>query len=30
MKRAVDPIMTAYAREVDAEAIYNRINALSS
>lgn len=30
MKRAVDPVMLAYAREVDAEAIYNRINALSS
>ena len=30
LKRAVDPVMVAYAREVDAEAIFNRINALSS
>lgn len=30
LKRAVDPVMAAYAREVDAEAIYTRINAISS
>jgi TRAP-type C4-dicarboxylate transport system substrate-binding protein len=28
MKKAVDPVMAAYAKEVDAEAIYNKINAL--
>jgi TRAP-type C4-dicarboxylate transport system substrate-binding protein len=30
LKRAVDPVMVAYAREVDAEAIYNRINAITA
>ncbi|MBR0652237.1 TRAP transporter substrate-binding protein [Roseomonas terrae] len=30
LKRAVDPVMVAYAREVDAEAIYARINAVTS
>jgi TRAP-type C4-dicarboxylate transport system substrate-binding protein len=29
MKRLVDPVMAAYAREIDAEAILNRINALT-
>jgi TRAP-type C4-dicarboxylate transport system substrate-binding protein len=28
MKKAVDPVMAAYAKEVEAEAIYNKINAL--
>jgi TRAP-type C4-dicarboxylate transport system substrate-binding protein len=28
MKKAVDPVMAAYAKEVDAEAIYAKINAL--
>ncbi|MBL6458475.1 TRAP transporter substrate-binding protein [Belnapia sp. T6] len=30
MKRLVDPVMTAYAREIDAEGILNRINALTA
>ena len=30
LKRAVDPVMAAYAREVDAETIFTRINAISS
>jgi TRAP-type C4-dicarboxylate transport system substrate-binding protein len=30
MKRLVDPVMVAYAREIDAEAILNRINALTA
>jgi TRAP-type C4-dicarboxylate transport system substrate-binding protein len=30
LKRAVDPVMVAYAREVDAEGIFNRINAISA
>ncbi|WP_426959821.1 TRAP transporter substrate-binding protein [Muricoccus radiodurans] len=30
MKRLVDPVMTAYAREIEAENIFNRINGLSS
>jgi len=30
MKRAVDPVMAAYAKEIDAESIYNQINALTS
>ena len=30
LKRAVDPVMVAYAREVDAEAIFNRINAATA
>jgi TRAP-type C4-dicarboxylate transport system substrate-binding protein len=30
MKRLVDPVMAAYAREIDAEAILNRINALTA
>lgn len=30
LKRAVDPVMEAYAREVGAEAIYGRINAISA
>ena len=30
LKRAVDPVMVAYAREVDAEAIFNRINAITA
>ncbi|GGJ21224.1 TRAP transporter substrate-binding protein [Neoroseomonas lacus] len=29
LKRAVDPVMVAYAREVDAETIFNRINAIT-
>jgi TRAP-type C4-dicarboxylate transport system substrate-binding protein len=28
MKKAVDPVMAAYAKEVEAEAIYAKINAL--
>jgi tripartite ATP-independent transporter DctP family solute receptor len=28
MKKAVDPVMAAYAKEIDAEAIFNKINAL--
>jgi hypothetical protein len=28
MKKAVDPVMAAYAKEVDADAIYTKINAL--
>jgi TRAP-type C4-dicarboxylate transport system substrate-binding protein len=28
MKKAVDPVMAAYAKEVDADAIYAKINAL--
>jgi TRAP-type C4-dicarboxylate transport system substrate-binding protein len=28
MKRLVDPVMAAYAKEIDAEAIYQRINAV--
>jgi TRAP-type C4-dicarboxylate transport system substrate-binding protein len=30
LKRAVDPVMVAYAREVDAEQIFARINAITS
>jgi TRAP-type C4-dicarboxylate transport system substrate-binding protein len=30
MKRLVDPVMTAYAREIEAENILNRINGLAS
>jgi TRAP-type C4-dicarboxylate transport system substrate-binding protein len=30
MKRLVDPVMAAYAREIDAEGILNRINALTA
>ncbi len=30
LKRAVDPVMVAYAREVDAETIFTRINAISA
>ena len=30
MKRLVDPVMAAYAKEIDAEAILNRINALTA
>ncbi|MCO6419822.1 TRAP transporter substrate-binding protein [Siccirubricoccus sp. KC 17139] len=30
MKRLVDPVMAAYAREIDAESILNRINALTA
>jgi len=30
MKRLVDPVMAAYAREIDAETILNRINALTA
>ncbi|MEO3471697.1 TRAP transporter substrate-binding protein [Roseomonas sp. CAU 1739] len=30
LKRAVDPVMVAYAREVDAEGIFNRINAITA
>jgi TRAP-type transport system periplasmic protein len=30
LKRAVDPVMAAYAREIDAEGIYNQINALTA
>ncbi|TCZ63296.1 TRAP transporter substrate-binding protein [Roseicella aquatilis] len=30
MKKLVDPVMAAYAREIDAEGILNRINALSA
>ncbi|MCB4822978.1 TRAP transporter substrate-binding protein [Roseicella aerolata] len=30
MKRMVDPVMAAYAKEIDAEGILNRINALTS
>ena len=30
LKRAVDPVMVAYAREVDAETIFNRINAITA
>jgi tripartite ATP-independent transporter DctP family solute receptor len=28
MKKAVDPVMAAYAKEIDAEAIYNKINSI--
>jgi hypothetical protein len=30
MNAAVNPIMGAYAREIDAEGIYTRINALTA
>jgi len=30
LKRSVDPVMAAYAREVDAETIYTRINAITA
>jgi TRAP-type transport system periplasmic protein len=30
MQKAVEPVMAAYAREIDAEGIFSRINALSS
>jgi TRAP-type C4-dicarboxylate transport system substrate-binding protein len=30
MNAAVNPVMAAYAREIDAEGIYSRINALTS
>jgi TRAP-type transport system periplasmic protein len=30
MKRLVDPVMAAYAKEIDAESIFNQINALTS
>ncbi len=30
MKRAVDPVMAAYAKEIDAEAILSRINAVTA
>ena len=28
MKKAVDPVMAAYAKEIEADAIYNKINAI--
>jgi hypothetical protein len=28
MKKAVDPVMAEYAKEIGAEAIYNKINAM--
>ena len=30
MNAAVNPVMAAYAREIDADGIYSRINALTS
>ena len=30
MKKLVDPVMAAYAKEIDAEGILNKINALTA